>query len=363
MEPQPMPPGYPETPVPAQVVYQQPPPPPPPPRRKPSVFRTLLVLLILLGLGGSMLLNLILIGGGGLSAFDSDHRVREKYFSHNRAGVDKVAIISVEGTILGGDGFVKREIDLARDDENVKAIVLRVDSPGGTVTGSDYLYHHLRELVKKRNIPIVVSMGGIAASGGYYVSMAVGDTPESIFAEPTTWTGSIGVKIPHYDLSGLLKDWGIQEDTVASARLKTMGSLARPMTEEERKIFQGLVDESFDRFKTIIREGRPRFAKDPAELDKLATGQIYTAEQALANGLVDKIGFVEDAVDRAIALAGLDKDQVCVVKYKPEGGLLSLVMESESQAGPAQMDALLDAMSPRAYYLYTWLPAAFASRQ
>jgi protease IV len=361
MEPQPIPPERPEIPMPAQVIYQQAPP-PPPPRRRPSVFRTLFVLLLVLGLGGSLLVNLVLIASGGLGAFESDHRVREKYFSHSRTASDKVAIISVEGTILSGDGFVKREIDRAREDKNVKAVVLRVDSPGGTVTGSDYIYHHLCRLAKERKIPIVVSMGGIAASGGYYVSMAVGDTPESIFAEPATWTGSIGVKIPHYDLSGLLKDWGIQEDTIASDRLKTMGSLARPMTEEERKIFQGLVDESFTRFKTIIREGRPRFAKNPAELDKLATGQVYTADQALANGLVDKIGFVEDAVDRAIALAGLDKDEVRVVKYKPEGGLLGVLLEDEAPSRPAQMDALLDALSPRAYYLYTSLPAAFANR-
>ena len=124
-------------------------------------------------------------------------------------------------------------------------------------------------------------MGGIAASGGYYVSMAVGDTPDTIFAEPTTWTGSIGVIIPHYNLADLMDDWGIKEDTIASHRLKTMGSLAKPMTEEERKIFQGLVDDSFGRFKEIIRDGRPKFRKDPAALDKLATGQVFTAEQAL----------------------------------------------------------------------------------
>ena len=352
--------NHPETPVTAQIVY--PLPPPPPARRKPRVLRTLVILGVVLGLGVSLLLNLVLISRSGLDAFEGDRRVQEKYFSHNRLAQDKVAIISVEGTILESDGFVKRQIDRARKDENVKAIVLRVDSPGGTVTGSDFILHHLRELVKDRDIPIVVSMGGIAASGGYYVSMAVGDTPDSIYAEPTTWTGSIGVKIPHYDLSDLLKEWGIKEDTIASHRLKTMGSLAKPMTDEERKIFQGLVDESFGRFKAIIRDGRPRFANNPAELDKLATGQIYTSQQALSSGLIDKIGFVEDAIDRAIELAKLDKEDVRVVKYKPESNLMAVLMGSESGEGRIELNALAELTSPRAYYLYTSVPAAFRNK-
>jgi protease IV len=353
-----------ETPVTAEIVHPLPPPPPPPPaRRKPRVFRTLLILGVVLGLGVSLLVNLFLISRNGLDSFEGDRRVQERYFSHNRFAQDKVAIISVEGTIIESDGFVKRQIDRAKKDENVKAIVLRVDSPGGTVSGSDFILHHLRQLTKDREIPIVVSMGGLAASGGYYVSMAVGDTPASIFAEPATWTGSIGVKIPHYDLSDLLKEWGIKEDTIASHRLKTMGSLAKPMTDEEHKIFQGLVDESFSRFKAIIRDGRPRFANNPAELDKLATGQIYTSQQAVSSGLVDKIGFVEDAIDRAIELAKLDKDEVRVVKYKPETGLMSILMGGESGEGRIELNALAELTSPRAYYLYTSLPAAFANRR
>ena len=115
----------------------------------------------------------------------------------------KIAIIDVAGAIMEGEGFVKRQIDARAGRHRASsAVVLRVNSPGGTVTGSDYIYHHLRELVDERKLPMVVSMGSICASGGYYVAMAVGDEPDAIFAEPTTWTGSIGVIIPHYDLSG-----------------------------------------------------------------------------------------------------------------------------------------------------------------
>ncbi|RMF88450.1 MAG: signal peptide peptidase SppA, partial [Planctomycetota bacterium] len=99
-------------------------------------------------------------------------KLREEFVSHNRFADNTIAIIRVEGLIVGGDGFVKKQIDTVAEDESVKAVVLRVDSPGGTVTGSDYIYHHLVEMRKKRDIPIVVSMGSLAASGGYYVSMA-----------------------------------------------------------------------------------------------------------------------------------------------------------------------------------------------
>ena len=335
----------------------------PPPRRKSRGFGMFFFMVLLMGLLGSLLVNFVLFSIVGFESLDSEHRVREEYFSHNRRGTQKVAIISVEGAILDGQGFVKRQIDHAGKDDDVKAVVLRVDSPGGTITGSDYIYHHLRELAKESKIPIVVSMGGIAASGGYYVSMAVGDTEDSIFAEPTTWTGSIGVVIPHYDLSGMLKEWGVKEDSIASHRLKTMGSFAKPMTEEERTIFQELVDDGFDRFKEIICQGRPKFEKNPEALDKLATGQIYTAEQALEAGLIDRIGFIEDAVERAIELANLDKDDVKVVKYRREPTLGDLLLGGQSRARTPDLGRLLDLAAPRAYYLYTWLPALASSRE
>jgi len=356
MEVQP-PPGRPPEPCVAQVVQYGPP--PAPPRRR--VVRTLLFVFILVVLAVSLLLNMALLPGG-LSGIAGSRRVQEEYFSHERYAPNKVAILKLEGVILTGDGFIKRQIDHAMEDASLKAIVLRVDSPGGTVSGSDFILHHLRELTKERGIPIVVSMGSVAASGGYYVSMAVGDTPETLFAEPTTWTGSIGVKIPHYDLSELLAGWGVKEDTIASHRLKTMGSLARPLSEEERKIFQTLVDNSFDRFKKIVREGRPRFAADPKELDKLATGQIYDADQALASGLVDRIGFVEDAVARAIELANLDPATVTVVRYKPEPTLATILFGDQARSQSAEWETLLEMTTPRVYYLSTWLPSALASQ-
>lgn len=330
----------------------------PPPRRG-GAGRWLLRLLALSGVG--LLLALLATAAlVGFVSWEDDDGLHEQHHSLQRHAKDKVAVITLEGTILDGDGFVKKQIDHVRDDESVKAVVLRINSPGGTVSGSDYLYHHLKKLCDDRQLPLVVSMGGIAASGGYYVAMAVGDTPRTIFAEPTTWTGSIGVIIPHYNLAGLMEKWQIEEDSIKSHRLKQMGSPTRLMTEEERQIFQALVDEGFGRFKEIVKSGRPMFRSDDAALDKVATGQVFTTRQALAGGLVDQEGFVEDAIDRAIELAGLDKSQTSVVKYKHFGGIFDLMLGARSQARAAspvgELAALLDLASPRAYYLCTWLP-------
>lgn len=333
-------------------------PPPPPPRRF-SLLGWLVRLIANMSLAVLVLLALAVAGLMGFFSFGSDDTLHEQYHSLSKHATDKVAIITLEGTILDGDGFVKRQIDHVRDDEAVKAVVLRVNSPGGTVSGSDYLYHHLKKMVADRKLPLVVSMGGIAASGGYYVAMAVGDEKEVIFAEPTTWTGSIGVVIPHYDVSGLMQKLEISEDSIKSHRLKQMGTPTRPMTDEEREIFQGLVSDSFGRFKEIVTAGRARFKDDPAALDKVATGQVFTTHQALASGLVDKEGFVEDAIDRAIELAGLNKEHVRAVKYKHLGGIFDMLdmhARTRAGAGVSELAALLDLATPRAYYLCTWLP-------
>ena len=337
----------------------------PPPRG----FRwgRLFLVLALMALAGSVLMNFVLATVAGLSVsggLDTDHRIQEKFVSHSASAQDKVAVLPIEGIILESeDGFIRRAIDHAASDESVKAVVLRIDSPGGSVSGSDYIYYHLRKLVEKRSIPIVVSMGSIAASGGYYVAMAAGETPDVLFAEPTSFTGSIGVIIPHYNLAELMDKVGAKEDSIASHPLKKMGSVTRPMTDEERKIFESLVSDSFGRFKGIVRSGRSKFQKAPELLDKLATGQVYSADQAKQNGLIDRIGFLEDAVDRAIELAGLKKDRVKVIRYKPETTLASILMGGEAHAAAAvDLKTLLDMTTPRAYYLFTWLPGLDVAR-
>jgi protease-4 len=300
------------------------------------------------------------------SYFSPPDAPQEKYHSLAQFASKKIAIIEVSGAIMEGeDSFAMKQIKRVQEDDSVVGVVLRVNSPGGTVTGSDYIYHHLRELVEKRKLPLVVSMGSVCASGGYYVAMAVGSQPDAIFAEPTTWTGSIGVIIPHFDVSGGLSKLGISEDSIASAPLKEMGSPTKPMTEAERKIMQTLVDDSFKGFKAIVTSGRPKFKSDEAALDAVATGQIFTAQQALDKGLVDKIGFIEAAIARATELAGENADSVRCVKYEKRPTFFGEMLGADSRLKPvrasADIEQLIDLASPRAYYLWSWLPSVFST--
>jgi len=336
-----------------------------PPAARGFPWARLIATLLGVALVFSVLTNLILFGSLAGSLGGGQPRVQEKFIMHNKAAPNKIAVLTLEGLIVDGEGFFKQQIERARQEAErgvLKAIVLRINSPGGTITGSDSMYHQLRKLREQTGLPMVVSMGPMAASGGYYVAMAVGDRPGTIFAERSTWTGSIGVMIPHYDLSELLGNWGVQEDSITSHRLKGMGSFARKMTEEERAIFQALVDEAFEQFKEVVRSGRPVFRQDRAALDRVATGQVFSAEQARKFGLIDEIGFLEDAVDRAIELAGLSKDDVCVVQYKPEPTLLELLMGATANNRLAiSLETLFDVATPRAYYLCTWLPPLASS--
>ncbi len=311
-----------------------------------------------------------IVGIAMMAGSSSPRSVQEQNFSQDRwkTGTRKVAVINVSGAImeLGGDSYIRRQIDQVTRDKDVEAVVLRVNSPGGTISGSDLLYHRLLEMRASRDgeeLPLIVSMGAIAASGGYYIAMAVGDDPDSIYVEPTTWTGSIGVIIPHYDLSGFLAEHDIQDDSIKSHPLKGLGSMTAPMTEQEREILQGLVDESFDRFKEVVRAGRPNL-NQPGALDPLATGQVFSAQQALKNGLADKEGFIEDAILKAMQLAGIQESEAKVVKYQQTPSLLDALTGNVKAATRPALDlsVLVELSTPQAYYLFTSLPVALHAR-
>lgn len=303
--------------------------------------------------------------------FDTSGGITEKYHSGstNLAATDKIAIITVSGAIMDGDGFAKKQIDKIRKDDHVKGVVLRIDSPGGSVSGSDYIYHHLKKLraekVAKHNkdFPMIVSMGSMAASGGYYVAMAVGDQPKSIYAEPTTTTGSIGVMIPHYDISGLLEKYDIKDDTIATHPRKLMLSMTKEMTPEERELARNYINESFTRFKDIIKDGRPHFKKDESALNELATGEIFSANQAKKTGLIDEIGFIEDAIERTLELAGLDKEKTRVVKYNSPSSLFDLDFARSRASHESALEALIELSTPKAYYMCTSLPPLVRSEK
>ncbi len=348
--------GPPSTTVPPQVIIQQ---------QTSALGRYGKFLLILLGLAVMSILGLV---NSYQSYFNPLHGPQERYHSLSKEASKKIAIVTVAGTIMEGDSFVKEQLDRVREDDDIVAVVLRIDSPGGTVTGSDYLYHHIKELCQQRKIPLVVSMGSICASGGYYIAMAIGDQEDAIFAEPTTWTGSIGVVIPHYDFSGMLADFNVKDDSIASHKYKLMGSPTRALDEaeraEERKLFQQLVDLSFAGFIDIVRSGRPKLRDNQEALDAVATGQIFTAQQALDKGLVDKIGFIETAIERAAELANQDPDNLRCVEYIEPPATLGSLLNSKSHPPSVlgtDLSTLLDLTAPRAYYLCTWLPSILSN--
>lgn len=266
---------------------------------------------------------------------------------------DKVAVIRINETIMETEGFINDQIDDVKDDPTVKAIVLRMDTPGGSVSASDYFYHKLTELRKKTNMPIVVSMGSVCASGGYYIAMCCGNENEGVlFAEPTTWTGSIGVILSKYDISELAQKVGVKEDSIKSHELKGMGSMFRPMTEQEQTIFQALVDDAFGRFREVVYSGRKKFNDNHDALTPLATGQVFTTKDALESGLIDREGYLEDAVNRAIELAKLDRKKTQVFSYTAKGSLMDLVISSQEKLKKTEVKEIQEMAAPKALYLW-----------
>lgn len=288
--------------------------------------------------------------GGALSADLGTSVGTETVISGDDSAPHRVVVLPIVGEIeTEEDGFIATAIKELEEDDKLAAVVLRIDSPGGTISGSDYYHHLLTELKKKKNVPIVVSMGDLTASGGYYISM-VGD---KLFAERSTTTGSIGVIIPMYNAAALCEKLGVRSAAITSGAMKGMGNFTKEPTPEEIAIWQSLVDDGYEQFLDVVRAGRPYFQDEDkdAELREIADGRVYTAPQALEKHLIDEIGFLSDAIDAAIELAGLDKNEVQVVRFDEEPDFLSslgLTMKSEK----AKLNKAVDAVAvPRAYYL------------
>lgn len=300
--------------------------------------------------GLSILLNLSLLATSA-DYFATDGKVKEKYHSGSKTSEDKIAIIEAAGTIM--PPFTEKIIDQikkAKDDESVKGVLLKIDSPGGMVTDSHQIYHQLELLRAKK--PIYVLMEDIAASGGYYIAMGAGKTGK-IFAEPTTWTGSIGVILPHYQAEELAQKIGIKANPLKTGQFKDALSPFRPMTEEEEREWQNIIDQAFQRFLNLIVENRPEMPLD--KLKPLAQGQVFTSDDALKNGLIDQIGFEEDVLGALKSELKLADPRI--VRYEREAGLSEILMGASFNAGPReQWQELIDLTVPRAMYHCSWMP-------
>lgn len=203
---------------------------------------------------------------------------------------EKIKVVDVKGVIQANDAndFVVEELKKAKEDPLIKGVILNVNSPGGSVYASERIAKEIKAL-KEAGKPVYTVMGELAASGGYYISAPT----DRIYASNETWTGSIGVIIQSKSLQGLFEKYGIKEQNITTGKMKDAGSVGRDMNEEEKKYFQGLVDSAFDRFVGVVSEGR---GLSEREVRKLADGRIYDGSQALANGLIDKIGDIDLAI-------------------------------------------------------------------
>ncbi len=289
-------------------------------------------------------------GGSGMTT------ANEQYISGS--GANKIAVVPIEGIIGqtspsvfgGGVGLsadlIRTDLNQAQNDPTVKAIILSINSPGGSAVVSDQIYQHITQFKHSSNKPVIASLGDTAASGGYYIAAAA----DKIVANPASLTGSIGVIMEFYDASGLLRNIGVSPEVVKSGTYKDMGSFTRPATDEERAILQSVVDEAYGQFVDRVAEGRNM---ERETVMALADGRIYTGSQAKDKGLVDELGNLNVAVDLAKDFAGIN--QASVVKYTHGGWWDSVLSVTQSLQPLSALNKL--ASTPTVGGLqYRWAP-------
>ena len=304
----------------------------------------------------------IVIGMIGETATVTSPDYTTEFISGTKGADKKIAVIDVKGTIASeGEAFgevianskqIVKLIRAAKDDASVKAIIIDLDTPGGEVTASDEIYHELKLCGK----PVVAMMNTMAASGGYYVACGA----DKIVANKFTMTGSIGVIISTVDVSGLL-DWAkVKPEFYTSGKMKAMLNPAKPTTEEEAKVVQALVMDAYKEFAGIVSKAR-NIPLEKITQGELGDGRVFDGEQALANGLVDQIGYFTTAEDAALELAGLTRDDCAIERFKSSTSLADLLGMFGVKAQPVTFNSLLSGTNvvlPKAgcpYYLATGL--------
>lgn len=313
-----------------------------------AIFTTLAVTV----LGISLTLNfyfLVMAGlswGGGLGQPIQTETIRT-------GQADRVVYrIDIDGVI--DDALQERftrHLKRALDDPKTKAVIVHVDSPGGAVTASDQIYQRLRRVREDKQLPVVVTHGGLAASGGYYVSAA----GEHIIAHRTTLTGSIGVIMQRFNVAELMDRWGVRDATIKSSgsTFKDAGSMFRPETPEERAYFESLLNHAYDTFTQVVKEGRGDRLK--AQLADVANGKVFTADEARSMGLVDDIGDLDTALTYLAEKHRLTDPTVIRLRQPPTlSSLLGIV--TDLRTGETRVDvpssALERLLVPRPMYLW-----------
>jgi len=230
---------------------------------------------------------------------------------------EKVGVVEVSGVIAGSKEVIEQIIDF-RDDDSIKAIVLRIDSPGGGVGPSQEIYEEVRKTTDVK--PVIASMGAVAASGGYYIASPA----RRILANPGTITGSIGVIMEFTNFQELLQKIGLRSDVVKSGEHKDIGSPVRPMTEADRQILQAMIDDVHQQFIEAVASGRNM---EIETVKSLADGRIFTGRQALQINLVDELGNLQDAIGVAAEMAGIKGEPKVVYPPEEKPGILHYFIE------------------------------------
>jgi len=299
---------------------------------------------------------------------DGSDPLQEFTLSGEKEG--KVLVIPVQGIIhdMPRRGFLRTDPSMvqevvsqlkkAEEDEDIGAVLLSINSPGGTATATDLLYHEIMTYKKRTGVKVVAAMMNVAASGGYYVALS-GDV---IFAHPTTITGSVGVVFLRPQVEGLMKKIGVDVEVNKSGENKDMGSPFRPATEEEKRILQDLTEALGEDFITKVKKHRPMSSK---AINDMATARIYIAADARKLGMVDKIGYLSDAIATAKKMAGLPEDAQVIVYRRTEfanDNIYNPVTTQAVGAGSPLLDTgmfgQLANMQPGFYYLW---PSAIGS--
>jgi len=289
-------------------------------------------------------------------------KIQEVILIKSRAK-DKILVLDVSG-IIGtslSSGMFEREKDLlsmvyyrlekASEDKAVKAVILRLDTPGGEATASDILYNEILKFKEKTDVPVVGLMMGMAASGGYYIASAC----DHVIAHPSTITGSIGVISIFPNLQELFTKIGVKVNVIKSGKMKDSGSAFRDLTEEEKEVFQGIIDELYKNFLDVVYEKR-KDALSFEKLKKIADGRVYTARQAYDLKLIDEIGYFDSALQKALSLGRLKEAKVIAYTYYPKRktNIYATSLKKFSLLEGKDLEDMLQSLKSGFYYL--WLP-------